>query len=320
MPLNLAVVLGDAQLTFTWDPPTSTGGSPIIRYNYEFGPSGGTQADGNHGTNPTGSQTLTKTGLTNGTAYTFKVRAITNFGSSTTVGLHTAVVTGIPTTTTPSEVWTATLTPGDLGFSILGCSNGTDSKCSNTSFLSDDDFNYDSTDYSITVLFVRGTGQLEFGFGTNITTATNDLTLVVGTTSFAFADGGTSDSKRIWNSSGITLTLGTAVTVKLMAPVVTDTTAPAFESAAANGTSLVITFDEDLAAAASLLNSAFSVKKTVGSTEETVTLSTTTGPVISGKDRHPDPGHRAGVHRRQRQGELHQTHLGQQQQAGRCRR
>ena len=62
VPRNLAVVPADAQLTFTWDPPTSDGGSAIIRYNYLFGPSGGTQADGNHGTNPTGSQTLTKTG------------------------------------------------------------------------------------------------------------------------------------------------------------------------------------------------------------------------------------------------------------------
>ena len=63
-----------------------------------------------------------------------------------------------------------------------------------------------------------------------------------------------------------------------------DTTAPAFESAAANGTSLVITFDEDLVAASSLANSAFTVKKTPsGGSEATVSLSTTTGPVISGK-------------------------------------
>ena len=64
---------------------------------------------------------------------------------------------------------------------------------------------------------------------------------------------------------------------------VTDTTAPAFASAAADGTSLVITFTEDLAAAASLTNSAFTVKKTAASTETTVTLSTTVAPVISGK-------------------------------------
>ena len=95
-PLNLTAVAGASQLTFSWDPPTETGGSPITRYNYLFGPSGGTQADGNHGSNPTDSQTLTKTGLTNGTAYTFKIRAVTNLGGSTTVGAFTAVVTGTP--------------------------------------------------------------------------------------------------------------------------------------------------------------------------------------------------------------------------------
>ena len=63
-------------------------------------PSGETQADGNHGSNPTGSQTITKTGLTNGTAYTFKVRAVTNFGGSITVGAYTAVVTGTPVANT----------------------------------------------------------------------------------------------------------------------------------------------------------------------------------------------------------------------------
>ena len=62
-----------------------------------------------------------------------------------------------------------------------------------------------------------------------------------------------------------------------------DTTAPAFASAAANGASLVITFDEDLAAAASLANSAFTVKKTAsGGSEATVALSTSVAPVISG--------------------------------------
>ena len=59
---------------------------------------------------------------------------------------------------------------------------------------------------------------------------------------------------------------------------------PVFASATASGTSLVITFDEDLAAAASLANSAFTVKKTpLNGTETTVTLSTTTAPAISGK-------------------------------------
>ena len=52
-----------------------------------------------------------------------------------------------------------------------------------------------------------------------------------------------------------------------------DTTAPTATGATVDGDSLVITFDESLAAAANLANGAFAVKKTPsGGTEETVTL------------------------------------------------
>ena len=57
------------------------------------------------------------------------------------------------------------------------------------------------------------------------------------------------------------------------AAVVTDTTAPSASGAAVDGTSLVITFDEPLAAAPRLANDAFTVEKTPDmGTEETVTL------------------------------------------------
>ena len=60
-----------------------------------------------------------------------------------------------------------------------------------------------------------------------------------------------------------------------------DTTPPTVSSATVDGTSLVITFDEDLAAAANLANSAFTVEKTPdGQSEETVSL--TSSPSISG--------------------------------------
>ena len=62
---------------------------------------------------------------------------------------------------------------------------------------------------------------------------------------------------------------------------VTNTTAPAVSSATVDGTSLVITFNENLAAAANLANSVFMVKKTPqGGSEETVSL--TGSPAISG--------------------------------------
>ena len=60
-----------------------------------------------------------------------------------------------------------------------------------------------------------------------------------------------------------------------------DAATPVFASAAVNGTALTITFNEDLAAAADLANSAFMVKKTPsGGAEADVTLSGT--PSISG--------------------------------------
>ena len=60
-----------------------------------------------------------------------------------------------------------------------------------------------------------------------------------------------------------------------------DTAASTFASATVNGTSLVITLSEPLGAAASLANSAFTVKKGPSGSQTTLTLSGT-APVISG--------------------------------------
>ncbi len=58
-----------------------------------------------------------------------------------------------------------------------------------------------------------------------------------------------------------------------------DTVAPTFVSATVNGTSLVMTFNEELGAAASLANGAFTVKKGSGGTTQTLSGS----PSISGR-------------------------------------
>ena len=80
-----------------------------------------------------------------------------------------------------------------------------------------------------------------------------------------------------WQSQG---THSFRVAIKGYANTPADDTAPTVSSATVDGTSLVITFDENLAAATNLANSAFTVKKTPsGGNEETVTLSGT--PAIS---------------------------------------
>ena len=118
-----------------------------------------------------------------------------------------------------TDVWTATLTPGDLNLSILGCSNNVGAaRCSSTTVLSEDSFNYDSTDYTITLLFVRSGGNFELTVDADITTATAALTLVVGSTSLVLADADTiTTRRRVWESSGVSLTEGTDIVVKLIA-------------------------------------------------------------------------------------------------------
>ncbi len=77
-----------------------------------------------------------------------------------------------------------------------------------------------------------------------------------------------------WDLPNVSWTEGQQITVSLTRP-------PAVHSAEVDGTSLVITFDQHLAAASSLANGAFEVKKRPsGGSETTVTLSDS--PVVSG--------------------------------------
>ena len=112
-----------------------------------------------------------------------------------------------------TDVWTATLTPAATITGFIGCY---DNSCATG--LSDDDFTYDSTDYTITVLYViTDSSRLTITLDPDITTATNSLTLVVGTSSFAFASANTATTDtRTWTSTGLSWTIGTDVSVKLI--------------------------------------------------------------------------------------------------------
>ena len=82
-PTNVAGTAGDAQITLAWTAPSATGGSAITGYNVEYTPSGGTATS--VGTGSTAAS-YTVTSLANGTAYSFRIAAVTSNG----VGAYSA--------------------------------------------------------------------------------------------------------------------------------------------------------------------------------------------------------------------------------------
>ena len=247
VPLNLAVAPGDAQLTFTWDPPTSDGGSAIVRYNYQFGPSGGTQPGGNHGTDPVGSQTLTKTGLTNGTAYTFKVRAVTNFGGSTTVGAHTNVVTGTPADLVPTvtSIVQRRTSPTQADTLIWRVTFSEAMQNVDTA-----DFSVAGTTATLAVSAVSGvTGTYD------VTASGGDLTGLNATVTLSFTA-----TQNIQDTSSNALS-DTTPTGTNEAIYVVDNTPPTLTSATVNatGTSIVLDLSEDLYKGSNLVDTLFRV-------------------------------------------------------------
>ena len=171
--------------------------------------------------------------------------------------------------TSTTDVWTATLTPADFGSGNLGCNNASASatqKCSTATVLSDDDFTYDSTDYSLTVLYLTATA-FSLTVDADITAATNDLTIVVGSTSLAFADDTTQTARtRTWFSPGFSWTAGTDVSIRI-----TDLAPPSLTSAVvlADGNTIQLAFSEDLQSANLPPAAAFTV--TAGGGAVTVT-------------------------------------------------
>ncbi len=87
---------GDGVASVTWTAPASEGASPILEYTV-------TSTPGGLSTNVTSGTTVTVTGLTNGTTYTFVVSAINAEGTGPASAPSNAVVPKAPSADTPGQ-------------------------------------------------------------------------------------------------------------------------------------------------------------------------------------------------------------------------
>jgi len=146
-PTSLAGTAADASVALTWTAPTDTGGSAITDYTVESSSDSGTTwttfADG---TSTTASATVT--GLTNGTAYTFRVTAVNAQGSGTATSASSAV-TPVTTPGTPTALsgtaddtsvvlnWTAPTVTGGTAITDYTVESSSDSGTTWTAFSHD---------------------------------------------------------------------------------------------------------------------------------------------------------------------------------------
>ena len=104
-PRNLGASPGDAEVTLTWEPPAEDGGSDVTGYEYQVDQGGWKDA----GTADARS-VVVSSGLENGQAYTFSLRAVNDIGPGPTA---TVDATPRATVTAPSAPRNLGASPGD---------------------------------------------------------------------------------------------------------------------------------------------------------------------------------------------------------------
>jgi hypothetical protein len=100
-PTAVHATAGNAQATVSWSAPASNGGSPITGYTVTSSPGGKTCTT-------TGALTCEVSGLTNGTSYTFTVKATNSIGPGTTSAASNSVT---PTAAPPATSTYHPITP-----------------------------------------------------------------------------------------------------------------------------------------------------------------------------------------------------------------
>ena len=148
-----------------------------------------------------------------------------------------------------TQIWSAAMTTGNFGSNLQGYSQP-----AGTGSLSDRTFTHDGINYTVTEIFTQpetgGSPQLRIALNKTISPeAVSDLTLVVGTDEFVWANGTVSPSGRsiFWRHTSLGWSAGTGVSLSLKA----ITGRPTIRSGQvrSGGDKIYLTFSEDVSGA-----------------------------------------------------------------------
>ena len=203
-PTGLKATAGKARVTLIWKTPRDASIT-----SYQVQQKAGSAAWGAWSTITGSGATTTSytvTGLMNGTAYRFRIRAVNSVGNSPASDATPAVTPRASTNLTPpgNALWSAILTVDKVD-EFLGCDNGESrfDNCSNSSVLDDDDFTYGGTTYNVHLVWWDSEDDgLQFGLagltGAGTKTALGALALTVGGTRLLVSHAGSSGDTLDW--------------------------------------------------------------------------------------------------------------------------
>ncbi len=232
---------GYGELSLSWTAPPGTVTGYQVHYTSAAPADVASDAAVQTGSSPSAAdgwvavaRTLTDTrasqvipGLTGGTAYRVRVRAVNAIGPG-----QWAFGRGVPQAVPASVAWSATLNVKDLTNSIdNGCDNSKNAaaeKCSTATTLTEDEFTAGGAAYAITKIVVSSSGYFQMTFTGTLNAASRALKFCVGTTAFALSsnDVQQSGTSLRW-SPGDSVSLSIASSCEAPAPPVFPDQTPA---------------------------------------------------------------------------------------------